>query len=1023
MALPVVLKAGKRPAPDDEDTPDKKPRKLLPSLKTKRASELVLVIGTGVSSAVAPQVPALRSWKGLIQALLDAANDFDLLEEEESRRFQKSLQEDKNLVHVAHDLIQKLSPRKMMQTSKAVLEKEKIIAEKQKYKEELMKHLEGVLMRSKLLMSSTPCLLTAFSTRLFSVLRFESVIHEFDPYFNYRTTRFLTEEGFYKFHNWFDDRAWYPLGRIIGGTIYPGLMVTSAALYHVLHYFHITIDIRNVCVFLAPLFSSFTVIVTYHLTKELKVSSWGGYVFLINLIPLHVLVLMLTGRFSHRIYVSYCTVYCLGTVLSMQISFVGFQGIKDSILGIRTISKLDARIQQKREEQKRRRASGALAQRRAQSEDHKQESKIVNAIWFQVSVSKIIADMLFNLLLQALFLIQGMIVSLFPIDVIGQMISLLHMSLLYSLYCFEYRWFNHGVEMHQRLSNIERNWPYYFGFGLPMALLTALPSSYIISAVVLFAAYRLGLIYQTFHKAESKSPRHGGENVAEVLLAHGVKYVFTLVGGHISPILVACEKLGIRIVDTRHEATAVFAADAVARLSGTVGVAAVTAGPGLTNTGRGALQDIDQMSLFKPLCKFCASVRTVREIVPVLRKALAAAQSGTPGPVFVEFPIDTLYPYHIVEKEVAPKTAPKGLMAKVINWYLQNHLRNIFAGAWEPREVSPLPVQIPLATVVVHTYLWNSIRVSKRDSPHQAVLVTSMVMVAALESLGIPCFLGGMARGMLGRESALHIRQNRREALKEADLVILAGTVCDFRLGYGQVLSRRSKEQEDGPLRPSFLLRLSEGLKGYRCPQDWPESLKEGDKAKEKANTEKAAEKTERHLNPLRVLHCVEEIMSEDSIIVADGGDFVGSAAYILKPRGPLRWLDPGAFGTLGVGGGFALGAKLCRPESEGVFIDFLHCPSQTPVIALVGNDACWSQISREQVPMLGSNVACGLAFTDYHVVADGYGGKGYLIGREDGEKLDEILQSAQEQSRQGRATLLNVLIGKTNFREGSISV
>uniref|UniRef100_A0A4W3H813 Dolichyl-diphosphooligosaccharide--protein glycosyltransferase subunit STT3A n=1 Tax=Callorhinchus milii TaxID=7868 RepID=A0A4W3H813_CALMI len=237
---------------------------------------------------------------------------------------------------------------------------------------------------------------TAFSTRLFSVLRFESVIHEFDPYFNYRTTRFLTEEGFYKFHNWFDDRAWYPLGRIIGGTIYPGLMITSATLYHVLHFFHITVDIRNVCVFLAPLFSSFTTIVTYHLTRELKdagagllaaamiavvpgyisrsvagsydnegiaifcmlltyymwikavktgsiywssmcalayfymVSSWGGYVFLINLIPLHVLILMLTGRFSHRIYVAYCTVYCLGTILSMQISFVGFQPVQSS---------------------------------------------------------------------------------------------------------------------------------------------------------------------------------------------------------------------------------------------------------------------------------------------------------------------------------------------------------------------------------------------------------------------------------------------------------------------------------------------------------------------------------------------------------------------------------------------------------------------------------------------------------------------------------------------------------------------
>ena len=112
----------------------------------------------------------------------------------------------------------------------------------------------------------------AFATRLFSVLRYESVIHEFDPYFNYRTTKFLVEEGFYSFHNWFDDRAWYPLGRIIGGTIYPGLMVTSAALFHALRWFHITIDIRNVCVFLAPLFSSFTVIVTYLLTKELKVS-------------------------------------------------------------------------------------------------------------------------------------------------------------------------------------------------------------------------------------------------------------------------------------------------------------------------------------------------------------------------------------------------------------------------------------------------------------------------------------------------------------------------------------------------------------------------------------------------------------------------------------------------------------------------------------------------------------------------------------------------------------------------------
>lgn len=236
----------------------------------------------------------------------------------------------------------------------------------------------------------------SFATRLFSVLRFESVIHEFDPYFNYRTTRFLAEQGFYNFHNWFDDRAWYPLGRIIGGTIYPGLMITSAALYRIMWLLNITVDIRNVCVFLAPFFSSLTTIVTYLLTKEIHsagaglvaaamisivpgyisrsvagsydnegiaifcmlltyymwikavktggifwstmaalayfymVSSWGGYVFLINLIPLHVLALMATGRFSHRIYVAYSILYCIGTILSMQISFVGFQPVQSS---------------------------------------------------------------------------------------------------------------------------------------------------------------------------------------------------------------------------------------------------------------------------------------------------------------------------------------------------------------------------------------------------------------------------------------------------------------------------------------------------------------------------------------------------------------------------------------------------------------------------------------------------------------------------------------------------------------------
>ncbi|KAG8434317.1 hypothetical protein GDO86_012628 [Hymenochirus boettgeri] len=609
----------------------------------------------------------------------------------------------------------------------------------------------------------------------------------------------------------------------------------------------------------------------------------------------------------------------------------------------------------------------------------------------------------------------------------------------------------------------------------------------LVSVVLLWAAHRLGTIYQLFHKVETQSPCHGGEVVAEVLQAHNVRYVFTLVGGHISPILVACEKLGIRIVDTRHEATAVFAADAVARLSGTVGVAAVTAGPGLTNTvtaiknsqmaespvlliggaaatllqGRGALQDIDQMSLFKPICKFCASIRTVREIVPVLRKAMAVAQSGTPGPVFVEFPIDILYPYHIIHKELAPKGAPKGIVGKAINWYLQNHLNNLFAGAWEPRDVSPFPVSIPHAS---SEQIQQCVELVSRAKKPVFLLGSQVTLPPTpveklrkyLETLGIPCFLGGMARGMLGRDSQIHIRQNRREALKEADLVILAGTVCDFRLSYGQVLSRRSKiiavnrdrsqllKNSDMFWKPtvavqgdagSFIANLCEALKGYSCPSEWIEGLKAGDVNKEKANRQKAEEKTERHLNPLKVLHQVEDCMAEDSIIVADGGDFVGSAAYILRPRGPLCWLDPGAFGTLGVGGGFALGAKLCRPDSE-VWIVFgdgslgysivefdTYLRHKTPVIALIGNDACWSQISREQVPMLGSNVACSLAYTDYHVAAEGFGGKGILITAEEEDQITDIIKDAQAICRKGKSVLLNVMIGKTNFRDGSLSV
>src|SRR6266581_4040059 len=179
---------------------------------------------------------------------------------------------------------------------------------------------------------------------------------------------------------------------------------------------------------------------------------------------------------------------------------------------------------------------------------------------------------------------------------------------------------------------------------------------------------------------------NGGEIIARVLQKQGVKFLFALCGGHISPIFVSAQNLGIRVIDTRHEVNAVFAADAVSRLTGIPGVATVTAGPGVTNTitavrnarlaqsplvllggaaatllkGRGALQDIDQMSLMRPNVKWAATIKRVREIVPTLEKAFAIAQEGVPGPVFVECPIDTLYGEELVRSWYGAKGKEAG---------------------------------------------------------------------------------------------------------------------------------------------------------------------------------------------------------------------------------------------------------------------------------------------------------------------------------------------------------------------------
>ncbi|MFL6199416.1 MAG: thiamine pyrophosphate-binding protein [Thermoanaerobaculia bacterium] len=576
---------------------------------------------------------------------------------------------------------------------------------------------------------------------------------------------------------------------------------------------------------------------------------------------------------------------------------------------------------------------------------------------------------------------------------------------------------------------------------------------------------------------------NGGDRVAAVLQAQGVPFLFTLCGGHISPILVGAKRLGIRVVDVRHEVDAVFAADAVFRLTGVPGVAAVTAGPGVTNTitavknaqlaqsavvvlggaaatllkGKGALQDIDQMALFAPHVKWATNVARVRDIVPALERAFLEARTGVPGPVFVELPVDLLYDQELVRGWYMAAGKGGGLAGAALRLYLNRHLTRLFGEgsrtprtAQSPPRVTPPPVdrgQIRKAAA--------KLRKAKRPVlvlGSQVTLDTSGVhdLAKAIESIGIPVYLAGGARGLLGAGNPLQLRHKRKEALREADVVLLAGIPNDFRLDYGRHVSRkaflisvnRSEEDLRQNRRPDLAVHGDPGLllKGIAGAMeggrkgDWLESLRARDQEREKEIDAQAKAPGDSDLvNPVQLFRELERTLAENSVLVADGGDFVATASYILSPRRPLSWLDPGVFGTLGVGGGFGLGAKLCRPDAD-VWILYgdgsvayslaefdTFARHGIAVIAVVGNDAGWTQIAREQVEILKDDVGTVLARTDYHKVAEGYGGRGLLLSR--GEDIPAVLEEAVRLARAGTPVLINVHLARTEFRKGSISM
>ena len=573
------------------------------------------------------------------------------------------------------------------------------------------------------------------------------------------------------------------------------------------------------------------------------------------------------------------------------------------------------------------------------------------------------------------------------------------------------------------------------------------------------------------------SESHAGFSISSFFKDNNISTVFTLCGGHISPILVGCESEGINIIQVRDEASAVFAADATSRITDTIGVAIVTAGPGVTNTmtaiknaqlaqspllliggaaatllkGKGSLQDIDQLSLMKPHVKSAVSVKRCRDIVPVLHNAINRAVSDVPGPVFVELPIDLLYPEEMIREQHLSQVSSDSFVNKVFKWYVEQHLKNVFSKKKSviiPRKKNIKNASqsaIDKAAIIIH------------ESVRPVVLLGNQIIhnkefldrfIQSLKKLSIPTYTSGMARGCLGKEDSFFLRHNRKHALKNADVVITAGVPLDFRLGYGFSINsdakiialNKSKKDLVKNRRPSLQLKgdpsrsIYEIAKTINTPdcKVWLEELQQMEQKRDDEILAQAEMDTE-FVNPIKACTIINDILDENSIIIADGGDFVGTASYVLRPRAPLSWLDPGAFGTLGVGGGFALGAKSAFPDKEvwiiygdgacafslAEFDTFVR--HKLPVIAIVGNDGSWQQIAREQVEILGSDIGTTLNDTNYHQVAEGYGGKGFLVTEI--SQLRDVLLQAKSDAKRGIPVLINMRIGKTDFRKGSISV
>lgn len=534
----------------------------------------------------------------------------------------------------------------------------------------------------------------------------------------------------------------------------------------------------------------------------------------------------------------------------------------------------------------------------------------------------------------------------------------------------------------------------------------------------------------------------GGRLLARLLRDCGMTHLFTLSGGHIMEIYEGCADIGVPVIDFRHEQAAGFAAEAAARLTRRIGVCAVTAGPGVLNVitavanafrsqtpmiviggqaaqptiGKGALQEMDHVALMKPITRWAVRVTSPSELAEAVRRAYVAATEDVPGPVFLEVPMDILF-------DRAPENVPP----------LDPEIRPYGADPNQVQKATEL-----LANAERPVLLLGSQILFSEEADHIRDIVAD---------LGLPTYLSGMARGALGASHPVLLMHSRKVALAQADVIILAGVPLDFRLNYGESFSPEAKliriDRDAIELRRNRIGKVSAytdpGVflaalrKHFSKPEHgwktWFEQLR-AEEARRLAQIEAEATSSSSPVNPLRLCAEVNKLLTPDSIVIGDGGDIVGTAAYVIQPRGLGQWLDAGPLGTLGAGAPYAIAAKLLRPESpvwvifgDGAFgLNGMEYDTAVrfnlPIVGVVGNDAAWTQIKRAQIPLYGRAIATELLPTRYDKMVEALGGWGAWV--EHTEALPQALEAALASNK---PALVNVRISQTDFRKGSISM